>query len=245
MTRDTRKVSCLAAHHLPVVVDNGANRSNIFQMRLNLKTFYTAVKLFAVASSAFLLLSCGATTGVDSSKDEIAPISCVAVAPTVIPRMDEKLSGEARKNLQTGASYLQDKLMIQVERSSVQRVIGPREAGSYFGEVSGGKRGAVMEAGERLQCESVLLSTLSRFERRRGSKIAVEEPASVAFELELIDSVTGRSLWMSSFDETQTSLFSNLFTFGKAKSRGFTWVTAEEIIDGAVVDKVKSCPYMY
>ena len=62
--------------------------------------------------------------------------------------------------------------------------------------------------------------------------------------MELVRVDDGKVIWNGSFDETQESLLSNLLSFGKAQSRGFKWVTVEELVRQGVHERFAECPYM-
>jgi PBP1b-binding outer membrane lipoprotein LpoB len=214
-------------------------------MRHVLITLRTFFQVAALLSLMFLLISCSGVKVKNTSQEEIAPLSCVAVLPTAAGYKSGMQEEDEREELRGGVSSLQSAVDAELQKSNVSRVVDPSMLQRGTGEVTGGRLGAIKEIGRHLQCEAVLVSTLNRFKRRQGTKYSVDEPASVAFELKLVDTRTGQSLWMSNFNETQQSLLSNMFSFGKAKSRGFTWVTAEELLAGGVHEKLRKCPYIY
>lgn len=209
---------------------------------ITLRTFFQIAVLLALTS---LLISCSRVVVKDASQEEIAPLSCVAVLPAAAGYKSGMSEKNDQKESRGGVSILERAVGAELQKSSVSRVVGPSLLPQGTGQVTGGRLGAVQEIGRRLQCEAVLVSTLNRFKRRQGTTYSVDEPASVAFELKLVGTRTGRILWMSNFDETQESLLSNLFSFGKAQSRGFTWITAEQLLVGGVHDKLRKCPYIY
>lgn len=94
--------------------------------------------------------------------------------------------------------------------------------------------------GKTLEVDVVLFGIVSRYQLRKGNNYSVSEPASVAFELYLLDGKKGKALWSASFDKTQKSLsedLSNIYSFLKEEWR---WLTAEELMElGAnlIVDK--------
>ena len=56
--------------------------------------------------------------------------------------------------------------------------------------------------------------------------------------------VSGQVLCRGRFDETQESVMENLFNFSSARKRGFTWVTAEEMLREGLQNKLSECPYL-
>ena len=73
--------------------------------------------------------------------------------------------------------------------------------------------------------------------------MTAEEPASVAFEMKLIGIDTGVVLWSAKYDEVQKSALENLYDWGKSRSRGFTWITAEELMKEGIQEKFGVSPY--
>jgi len=99
-------------------------------------------------------------------------------------------------------------------------------------------------AADYLSCNGILDVKLHRFRQRVGGKYTASVPASVAFTYTLLDVNSGTVLCRGRFDETQQSLMSNLYTFGSAKRRGFTWITAEELAREGLQEKFGECPYL-
>lgn len=214
-------------------------------MRHVLITLRNFFRVAVLVSLMVLLLSCSGVTVKDASQEEITPLSCVAVLPAAAGYKSGMQEEGGREQLLGGLSFLQSAVDAELRKSNVSRVVTPSLLPQGTGEVTEGRLGVIKEIGRQLQCEAALVSTLNRFKKRQGTKYSVDEPASVAFELRLVDTRTGQSLWGSNFNETQESLLSNMFSFGKAKSRGFTWITAEELMAGGVHDKLLKCPYIY
>ncbi len=100
-----------------------------------------------------------------------------------------------------------------------------------------------IEIGKRLEAEALLTGTLLRWRERQGKEYAVESPASVAFDLQLISVKDGELIWRGRFDKTQRSLSEDLFdlgTFIRARGR---WMTARELalsgMDGLLSEMVR------
>lgn len=86
-----------------------------------------------------------------------------------------------------------------------------------------------VQAGQRAEVDAVVVGHIFRFRERQGNRASVESPASVAFDLHLIDVASGRMLWSSGFDETQKPLTDNILEIGTFIKRGGGWATAEEL----------------
>lgn len=85
--------------------------------------------------------------------------------------------------------------------------------------------------GRSYKVDAVIVGYLFRFEDRVGSNYAASEPASVAFDLHLIDVSTGKIVWTGWFDETQQALSDNLFNLDLFIKRGGTWVAADRMAE--------------
>jgi hypothetical protein len=112
-------------------------------------------------------------------------------------------------------------------------------------ELTGGENALELarKAGERIGCDAVLETTVSRFDERAGGKYSVETPAAVAFDFRLFAIGSGEVLWSATFDEAQEAVSENLYQLKKAKSRGFSWVTAESLMLEGVRAKLGDSPY--
>jgi len=73
-----------------------------------------------------------------------------------------------------------------------------------------------------------------RFRERVGDPWGAKSPASVAFNLDLIDVRRGDIAWSARFDETQKSLSENLFLLGDIGQRGVRWLSAEQLTQEGV-----------
>jgi len=100
----------------------------------------------------------------------------------------------------------------------------------------------LVEAGRALDADAVLAGHIFRFRERVGTRYSVDLPASVAFGIHLIRVADGRLLWDGHFDETQQSLFENLFHLGSFLRRKARWVTANEMAVSGLKDILKTFP---
>lgn len=230
----------------------------------------TTAKTSLVLLVLVLVAACGGKKVDQSAKADVEPLLCVALLPTVAPYNDTEETSVSLENtvyvesndsildtdegkygqaasgsgdLQEGADYLYQRLQGELEKMEITELIEVSDLGQQIREVTGGKLGVVKEIGEQARCGAVLMSTLTTFRQRQGGTMAVDVPASAAFELQLLEAHSGKTLWFSTFNETQASLMSNLFSFGKAQSRGFKWITVEELVAQGVSEKIEECPY--
>ena len=62
--------------------------------------------------------------------------------------------------------------------------------------------------------------------------------------MNLYDTRTKAVIWVADFNETQESLMDNLLSFGKAQSRGFKWITVEELVSQGIRERLADLPYL-
>lgn len=96
----------------------------------------------------------------------------------------------------------------------------------------------ILEMGRRLEADAVIVGYLFRFKERVGKKYAVDFPASVAFDLNMVSTRSGELIWEGHFDETQQSLSENLLLIGKFIKRGGAWVTAGQMAADGLDDLI-------
>ncbi len=194
-----------------------------------------------------LLSSCAhqvSRSTADNPKETV-PLSCLVVMPVIVPYQAEQQIPGRRGDLQKGAVYLDSLLKRKLNFSRVKKVLYSETLSTVTAGDQGGRLGIIQQVSKNMGCPYVLVSSMSRFRQRQGGTMAVDEPASAAFELTIIDTATGKSLWGASFNETQASLSENLLSFTKVKSRGFAWITVEELVSVGTDEKLKECPYLY
>lgn len=104
------------------------------------------------------------------------------------------------------------------------------------------ERDILVEIGRALYADAVLVGHVYRFKDRVGTRYSVDSPASVAFDIHLVDVSNGSMLWVGHFDETQRSLFENLFKIGTFLRRKGTWITAEEMAVSGLEDVLQALP---
>jgi len=178
-------------------------------------------------------------------KTPIEPLACIVVLPasTSVGKSDTINYTDAR-NLEKGADVVTSVMSRELAGNSKVRVLTSNQISTLIPEVSGGISGTVAALGKKLNCDGVLTTTVGRFRQREGGEYASESPASATFKMVLRRASTGSILWSADFKETQESFLSNVFSFDKAKGRGFKWITAEELLEQGVMERLAVCPYL-
>lgn len=97
-----------------------------------------------------------------------------------------------------------------------------------------------INTGRMLESEIVAVGFIYRYRDRVGKEYSVEEPASVAYDLHILDTASGHILWSGHVDETQKPLSDNILNLGHFLKRKGRWVTAQEMAFSALTDQVGS-----
>ncbi|MBN2809839.1 MAG: hypothetical protein JXR80_10135 [Deltaproteobacteria bacterium] len=98
------------------------------------------------------------------------------------------------------------------------------------------------EIGRRLGVDVLLFGTVNRFQERVGGPRSVESPASVCFEVSLVDARSGRTVWYAVFDQTQQSLSDDITNIRNFVRGGGKWLTAREFADVGIAEMVEHFP---
>jgi hypothetical protein len=195
-----------------------------------------------------MLASCGGSSAVPTEQQRQAAISqvpCLVVMPVETDlREDQAVKYDRAARLEQGAAYMDTVLTEQLNGRGHVRVLSSRQLTALMPERGSDRQDLIERIGSALKCNAVLVTTLSRYQPRVGGDYGVEQPASVVFSMKLHDIRQDTVLWSTMFAETQQSLLSNLMSFGRAVQRGFKWVTAEEMVEQGIVDKIRECPYL-
>ena len=109
----------------------------------------------------------------------------------------------------------------------------------FSGADGRGEMEILLDLGRKFGVDGVVMGHIYRYRERVGSRYSVESPASVAFCVDLVNVRDGAVVWVGSFNETQQSLFENLFRFDRFIKRKGRWVTAREMaasgLEGALM----------
>ncbi len=194
------------------------------------------------------LSSCSGRSGDQAGETEkhIRPLSSIVVLPAEIGSEQ----GAARKSgdhetLRKGASFVDLTMAEELKEFSKVRVLSRQQVENLMEEDNADAAVDVIEhLGRVLHCDAVLQTTVFRYRQREGGEYAAESPASASFQMRLVEVKTKAVLWSADFDETQESLMSNILAFNKAQSRGFKWVSVENLVRQGIKERIADCPYL-
>lgn len=217
-----------------------------------MSSYYIGVRV--ITAIRLVLVCCLLSVGLSScsgktAKDEEAavplqPLSCIAVLPAVTSvAKDDTVHYDEARMLEKGATYATVVMISELSDNSNVKLVNQAQMATVSNEVSGGISGTITAIGKAVNCDGVLTTTVRRFLQREGTELAVDRPASADFMMVLRHAPTGAILWSADFQETQEPLLSNIFSFNKAQKRGFHWVTAEQLLEQGIQERLGECPY--
>ncbi len=156
------------------------------------------------------------------------------------------LTGEVAE----GADTVLTKHLVSLisDRNDIE-LIPPDKAQGVWSKLLSGNRGSllserslIVETGSVLGADAVLAGYVYRCRERIGTRYSVDSPASVAFDVHLVNVANGRIMWIGHLDETQQSLSDNLLKFGTFIKRKGAWITAEEIAFSGLEEMLQKFP---
>ncbi len=207
----------------------------------------TSLTVLLCSCLALVLSSCSGMRGTQAgdSPQIMTPVSCIAVLPAMAGA--DEVSPVTQKDvigLRKGARLADAVLLQQLEGNAKVKILSPSDLGGPDQELEGGLGATIDMVAEEMSCDAVMVTTVHRFKQRVGGEYGVDEPASAAFEMRIINTRSKNVIWAADFNETQESLLGNLFSFGKAESRGFKWITVEDLMTQGVKERLAECPYL-
>ncbi len=180
----------------------------------------------------------------DEKVPAIQPLTGIVVMPTVITKGALEPVGKRSLSHDRVAELIDGVISAELEQNDKVHIVTESQLDGLLTSAAGGRLEQMKALGSKLDSDAVLEVTVTRFRERDGSDLAVNSPASAAFEMVLTQVDSGAVLWAASFDETQEALSSNLLSLGKARNRGFKWITVEELVRQGLKERLADCPYL-
>jgi hypothetical protein len=211
------------------------------------------VRLAGLMLAVFVLGACAAQSPIIQLQGDLTPIETVVIVPfeNLAERHESgtgvrsPISGRifVAGPVSIGADrFLTGQLVSHVQRDTPFEILPPGEPAAVPEALvdSSGRQGNRLEQlsqnGRRLGADAVFAGHVYRFRERVGGDFSVQSPASVAFDIYLIDCRQPRVLWSAVYDYTQQGLSENLLGLGNFFRRGGRWATAEELATAAMDD---------
>ncbi len=172
-------------------------------------------------------------------------LSCIGVLP-VASSVDQGtgISPADAKSLKEGVRVLDSLLRKQFSGRDDVRYVTPSQLQAIESSGPESSLARSRDVGNFLSCNGVLEVNLWRYKDRVGGQYTAKDPASVSFTYRLLEVNSGTVLCQGRYDEVQQSVLENLYNFSSARKRGFTWITAEELLREGVEQKLGECSYL-
>lgn len=147
------------------------------------------------------------------------------------------------KALQHGATVMDDLLAASLKKRRVPdlTLLSENQFEGQIGSRIGSRLSLGLAVAKEMGKDALFSMRLSRFAERQGNKYSVKAPASLAFEFKVVRAKTGEVLCSGSFDQSQPTLFENLFSFSRKSLR---WMTVREFAETALKQKLDNCPVL-
>lgn len=209
---------------------------------------FSILRILTLVLLSLLLLSVGCSKKTATPPASHVPdyaVTCIGVLPVAIAgNFDEIVSAAEKKQLQNGVHILNELLKKQFISRSDVRLVSDGQISGMGKNLPAQPLARARVIADRLSCNTVLETTLRRYKDRVGGQYTAKNPASVAFDFRLIAIPEGVVLCSGTFDEVQQSVMENLYNFKSATERGFTWVTAEQLMREGLRARFSECPYL-
>lgn len=146
-------------------------------------------------------------------------------------------AGSSSGKIMEGAEKIvEDVFMDRLNKARDIELIPSEKVQRAYGKTSSGKSPETSaenfkKVGRELGADFLVIGYVYRYTERVGYKYSSEHPASVVFEIHLIKTADGSSIWRGFFDKTQTSLMENLFEIFSFFKGGAIWVDARQLTE--------------
>lgn len=230
----------------------------------NLKVRCLSQPVLVIAACVIALLATapGAQANNSSGSGASLNIHKLAVVPFITPGKDAREAKELKSTLDcalSGLCYNGQEVLTRTEKSLTGLL--RQDIAEYYGDAlvpqppvtehflrMGKKlddtpRDIAVRLGQQMGVDHVIIGILWRYQQRVGSPLSAKKPASVAFNLFLLDVASKKLVWQGSFEKTQEALSDNLFNASLFfKSGGVKWLSAEELADYGIQQTLRSLP---
>lgn len=213
-----------------------------------MKAYQMFLQLLVICAALTSFSACGTKQSLPTEEERQeaqAKVPCIIVLPVETSvNTDSSITYSDAAVLENGAEFMDSVITEALIGKNNVRVLSNRQLTALIPSDSGSQLKLIRNVGSELKCGAVLMTTLVDYRQRMGGSYGADSPASATFSMRLVNTRDGGVLWQSMFKETQQSLMSNLMSFDKAESRGFKWITVEELVRQGINEKIEECPYL-
>lgn len=186
------------------------------------------------------LLACGSPIRTQTlARVGAAPLSKLALVPA---RVAPNYRGDADVPPELAAQIVTGRVLQALLELRTFEVVPPAEVASVLAGSPGlDPLGSNVRLNGTFGVQGVLRTTVLRFQQRQGGPRGATRPAAVSFTLEL-SGADGMVVWRGTYEELQKSLSDDPGSFGRARARGFQWVTAETLTSYGARELIDEMP---
>ena len=162
--------------------------------------------------------------------------TCVDSFPTCRPQGDRIVCGKINSKVGYDLAL---SLAREIAIYGKYDVVEPQAAARilpYAGQIS------IPEMGRRLGVDMIIFGIVNRFHERVGGPMSVKKPASVYFEVSMVDARSGKKVWRAVFDQTQKSFSDDITDVRNFMRGGGKWLTAREFADIGIAETIEQFP---
>ena len=96
--------------------------------------------------------------------------------------------------------------------------------------------------GQELKTDFIAAGFVYRYVERVGYPFSSERPASVAYEIHLLETLNGDDIWRGFFDRTQKSLMEDVLQISSFFRGGGKWLTAHQLAEQGMDEIFRTMP---
>lgn len=176
--------------------------------------------------------------------DDNLILKSILVLPTERTLTTNEFNKAQVETLEKGAQTLTSTIGSYFINTPSVTLLNQTQMDAYRGSFIGHQLKEARYIGMQAGADAVLISQIHRYRELDGKEYGANEPASVSFDYQLIHLESGITLCKGTFEETQQTLMSNFFTFGKASKRKFKFVKASRLLEEGVAEKFGQCSHL-
>ena len=178
------------------------------------------------------------------SDEKKLELHAIIVLPTEHDRIKNEFNTEQIESLSQGAQILTKLLAAYFSENPKVIILSTPQVDTYLGSYIGHQLKEARYIGMQAGADAVLISQIHRFRELEGKEYGANAPASVSFDYQLLHLKSGKTLCRGTFEETQQTLLSNLFNFGKASKRNFKFVKGATLLEEGIEQKFSQCSHL-
>jgi TolB-like protein len=156
--------------------------------------------------------------------------------------------GSSSGKVQEGdAAVVEEIFLDRLNRLKGIEIIPSEKVQSVYKRISAEKfKGPLTQdmkrVGDEVGADFVAAGYVYRYVERVGYKYSSERPASVIFEIHLMNAADGSIIWRGFFDKTQKSLMEDVFQISSFFRGGAKWLTVRQLTEQGMDEVFKTFP---